>query len=155
MPATGQSLGAATRDGVIERAREALALKRLDEPDSSDHLRRPDVSDLLRHSIPDDAQPVTITPAPINPLSLEVRRAIEASTLSTEAIARQLNTGHWVILRMMDPFYWKHSLVTLRELADALQLTVQVTLIPAEEQARKLGGTGSAGRAPRTSGSAP
>lgn len=121
---------APTESCVLERAREALALALLDAPVLSLARTLEDSPELLRQNIPDTARLVMITPAPVNPLSLELQRAIQASGLSTEELARRLNTGHWVITRMLDPFHWKHSLATVRALADVLSLKVQVQLIP-------------------------
>ncbi|AWT34601.1 hypothetical protein DM785_02790 [Deinococcus actinosclerus] len=124
---------ALTETLVIERAREALALALLDAPVQPRTRTLEDIPAFTRRHVPDAARLIRVTPAPVNPLSLELQRVIQASGLSTGELARRLNTGHWVILRMLDPFYWKHSLATLRELADALNLTVQVRLVRADE----------------------
>lgn len=42
-----------------------------------------------------------------------------------------MGTGHAAISRMADPFYWGHSVSTLRKLADVLGLQVEVKLTAA------------------------
>ena len=121
---------APTESRILECARETLALALLEAPVPNLARTLEDSPDLLRRNVPDTAQLVMITPAPLNPLSLELQRAVQASSLSTEELARRLHTGHWVITRMLDPFHWKHSLATVRALADVLSLEVQVQLVP-------------------------
>ncbi len=60
---------------------------------------------------------VLLEPAAMNPVSAELLRAIEQSGLSYHEIARRMGTGHAVISRMVNPFYWGHSLPTVRRLA--------------------------------------
>lgn len=71
---------------------------------------------------------VFLEPAPMNPVSLEVERAIAKSGLSYRELARRMETGHASISRIASPFYWGHSLPMLRRLADVLGLQVQFKL---------------------------
>ncbi|MFC6592390.1 type II toxin-antitoxin system HicB family antitoxin [Deinococcus lacus] len=69
-----------------------------------------------------------IEPAPMNPVSLEVERAIEASGLSYRELARRMGTGHASLSRLANPFYWGHSLPMLRRLAEELGLHIELKL---------------------------
>ena len=99
----------------------------------------PDARPLARHlaELPEDVQAdyagtdvqeVLLEPAPMNPVSLEVKRAIDASGLSYREVARRMGTGHAAISRMANPFYWGHSLPALHRLADVLGVQVQLKL---------------------------
>lgn len=74
------------------------------------------------------AETVQLSPAPINPVSVEIERAVEASGLSDSEIARRIGSSPAGVARLQDYFYWGHSLATLRKLADALSLQVEFKL---------------------------
>lgn len=74
-----------------------------------------------------------LEPAPTNPVSLGIERAVRQSGLSGAEVARRLGTTRSVLSRLTDPFYWGHSLDSLRRLARALGGEVEVRVkLPGE-----------------------
>lgn len=71
---------------------------------------------------------IWVEPAPMNPVSLEVARAIERTGKSLRALAPEIGMNYAALGRLQDPFYWGHSLSSLRQLADGLGLKVNLTL---------------------------
>ena len=83
--------------------------------------------------LPDDeleglegAEAALIEPLELNPVSLEVARAIRASGLTQVELASRMGTGQAAVWRLTDPFYWGHSLDSLRRLAIAMGKGVEV-----------------------------
>ena len=69
-----------------------------------------------------------MTPAALNPVSLELANAVRAAHLRPADLVRKLNVTRASISRLLDPFYFGQSLESLREVAAALgaELTVQL-----------------------------
>jgi antitoxin HicB len=63
---------------------------------------------------------VDIEPTETNPLSLELARVIKGSGLTQSDIAKRMGTTQSVVSRLTDPFYFGHSMDSLRRLAKAL-----------------------------------
>jgi len=73
-----------------------------------------------------DAQAVWIEPASQNPVSLELARAMTAQGLSGAEVARRMGLPRQVVSRMINPFYWGHSVSSLRRFAEAVGGTLEV-----------------------------
>lgn len=67
-----------------------------------------------------------VEPAPVNPVSLEVAEAIRASGLTQKEVARRMGTTQSAVSRLADPFYWGHSVESLRRLSEALGATLEL-----------------------------
>ncbi|GGL13933.1 hypothetical protein [Deinococcus radiotolerans] len=74
-----------------------------------------------------DVEVQFVTPAPLNPVSLQVARAIDHSRLSYREVARRAGLGDADLARLANPFYTGHSVADLQRLATTLHLTVNVT----------------------------
>lgn len=123
---------AKSREDLLRQAAEAIALALEDQPGHVASVTSLEQVDADIHAeLPSDYEVVFLVPAPMNPVSAEVARAIEASGLSYREVARQMGTGHAAISRMADPFYWGHSVTSLRKLAEVLGLSVEVKLTAA------------------------
>lgn len=66
-----------------------------------------------------------IAPAIMNPVSLEIDRAIQTRNISRRELARRLEVGNAAVQRMIDPFYWGHSMAVLRRVAAALEMHLE------------------------------
>ena len=70
-----------------------------------------------------------VEPATMNPVALEVTAAREAAGISQAELARRLGTARGNIsARLENPFYWGHKVETLRRVADALNLKLELKL---------------------------
>ena len=66
--------------------------------------------------------------APMNPISLEIAKAIGASGFTQSEVAKRLGTHQSAMSRLADPFYWGHSFSAVRRLAEILGHTLNVKL---------------------------
>ncbi|WP_407541955.1 hypothetical protein Q0M94_16895 (plasmid) [Deinococcus radiomollis] len=125
--ATGTTLG-----DLVTNLSQAVALHLHEDPGSPAPKART-AADLPASALaPYDAPPLEllITPAPINPVSLEIERLVEASPLSLRNLAKEVGTSHSALIRMMNPFYWGHSLSSLRQLGVALDVEPVLSFRP-------------------------
>lgn len=133
IPELNVSATGKTSEQVRERLQQgaALALHELaaqGHPVPTPHFQAlSDLPDELRADFP-DATVEMLDAAPINPLSLEIERAIEASGLTDSEVARRMNSSPAAVHRLQDYFYWGHSIASLRRLAEVLGLKVEVKL---------------------------
>ncbi|MBS3934401.1 MAG: XRE family transcriptional regulator [Truepera sp.] len=67
-----------------------------------------------------------IEPAPVNPVSREVAEAIRTSGLTQKEVARRMGTTQSAVSRLADPFYWGHSVESLRRLSEAVGATLEL-----------------------------
>lgn len=67
-----------------------------------------------------------LAPAVMNSVSLEAARAIDASGLTQAEVAARMGTTQSAISRLVDPFYWGHSVDSLRRLANALEVRFEL-----------------------------
>jgi antitoxin HicB len=74
-----------------------------------------------------DEQLVQVEPAPINPVSLLLGDLFESSGRTLTDLAPILGMKRPALSRLQDPFYWGHSLATLRTIAERLDRTVEVS----------------------------
>ncbi|SDF03729.1 antitoxin HicB [Thermus arciformis] len=103
----------------------ALALLELEEagkpiPEPSEGVPLETLSEL--HA----PQVVFLEPAPVNPVSLELWRALKARGLSQRELARRMGTSPSAVHRLLDPFYFGHSLESLRRATKALGVGLEV-----------------------------
>lgn len=93
-----------------ERAAQALALHLHGLEESGEPIPCPTQA----------AGETRVAPAPMNPVSLAVERAIRESGMSEYALAKALGVHQRVLTRLTDLFYWGHSLSSLRRVAEVL-----------------------------------
>ena len=72
-----------------------------------------------------EVETALIEPAPINPLSVLIERAIHEAresdpSLSDTELARRMDTSRASLSRLRDFFYWDHGAVSLRKLERVL-----------------------------------
>ncbi|GAA5533674.1 helix-turn-helix transcriptional regulator [Deinococcus aluminii] len=75
------------------------------------------------------------TVPPPDPVSLELRRALRLRKMSGAQVAQQLGVTPPVVSRWLSPNYHQHGMETLRRIADALDMDVEVKLKPRERKA--------------------
>ncbi|GMA15787.1 XRE family transcriptional regulator [Deinococcus metallilatus] len=75
------------------------------------------------------------TVPPPDPVSLELRRALRLRKMSGAQVAQQLGVTPPVVSRWLSPDYHAHGMETLRRIADALDMDVEVKLKPRERKA--------------------
>ncbi|MFC4427011.1 hypothetical protein [Deinococcus navajonensis] len=123
----------ATPDGVRQALSQGLALHLLDAQAPLPKPRARRLQDLpasVQHAYGDrEVEEELITPAPVNPVSLQVERAIALSGLSYREIARRMQITQPALLQMADPFYEDHTVSSLRGLAAVLQLALDMTFV--------------------------
>ena len=117
------------------RMREALALHLYEMAQDGDsvpaQISTPDdypnreASDVVRR----------VDPAPMNPVSFEVERALSATGKSLRQLSQEIGISQPTLSRLQNPFYWGHSIASLRTLADALGVSLQVKFADAEHAA--------------------
>lgn len=78
-----------------------------------------------------------VAPAEPDPVALEVARAIAESGLTHREVAERMGVPRPSVSRLADPFYDGHSLASLRRLANALGLQVDVGLTACADPRRK------------------
>ena len=69
-----------------------------------------------------------VEPAPMNPVAAQVEAARNAANLTQAEFARRLGMARSNVSRLENPFYWGHSLKTLKRVADALEQKLQIEL---------------------------
>ncbi|MFB9991531.1 hypothetical protein ACFFLM_06060 [Deinococcus oregonensis] len=80
-----------------------------------------------------EVEEVFVTPAPVNPVSVQVERTLAASGLSYREVARRMGTLPAAVAQLADPFYWDHRVVSLRQLAAVLNLALDLEFVQAVE----------------------
>jgi antitoxin HicB len=122
-----------TREATLASLAQGLALVLQDLSERGLTHPQPTKRDALDLSDDDPEEPyelAEVAPAPINPVSLEIERAIDAAGLSEAEVARRMGTSRAAMTRITDPFYWGQSLNTLNKLAKALNAELSVHLEP-------------------------
>lgn len=116
-----------TPDDALRLASEALALYFVETQSSPNpqYAKLQDVpASVYRHF--DYPIATTIAPAAMNPVSLEIEQMIERSGLTQTEISQRMGTSGAALSRLKNPFYWGHSLETLRKLAHATGQQLEV-----------------------------
>lgn len=70
-----------------------------------------------------------LAPAP-DQVSLELRRALRLRRMSGAQMAQELGVTPPVVSRWLSPDYHAHGMETIRRMAEALEMDVEVRLIP-------------------------
>lgn len=120
---------APTRDHLIHQTREAIALALEDQPEHRPRLRgRDDLGADLLADLDGHEELLFLPPAEMNPVSLEIEQALAAAGITQAELARRLGTSRSAVSRLVNPFYWGHSLDMLRRVARALEAELEVRL---------------------------
>ncbi|MBI0447117.1 XRE family transcriptional regulator [Deinococcus sp. DB0503] len=80
-----------------------------------------------------EPRPELAPPTP-DPVSLELRRVLRERGLTGAEIAERLGIKPPLVSRWLSPNYHQHSMDTLRRIADALDMEVEVKLKPRERK---------------------
>uniref|UniRef100_UPI0025D73DBB helix-turn-helix domain-containing protein n=1 Tax=Deinococcus sp. TaxID=47478 RepID=UPI0025D73DBB len=80
-------------------------------------------------ALPEHYEVLFLEPAPMNPVSSEIERALAAANISQAELARRIRSSRSAVSRMLSPFYWGHSLEVLRRVAAALGAELSVHLV--------------------------
>lgn len=125
--ATGKS-----KEQILERLSEALALHLYDMEQEGDHAPLPHSYEAAtlkgKYS---DAEFAKVSPAELNPLSLEIGKVIDDSGKSLRQIESETGIKYSVLSRLQDPFYWGHSLRSVLAFAQAFGLKTKFEFIAA------------------------
>ena len=118
----------ASREAVTLSLREGMALSVLhlqnnNLPVPAPTSRETDVDDRA----PDD-ELIWLEPAPVNPVSLEIERALAARHWTQAELARRMGVHRAQVSRLTDPFYFGQNLSTLQRVAQALDAKLNVHL---------------------------
>lgn len=120
---------AKTRETLIEHAREAIALALEDRPHQTPTITSVEQLDPdTRADMDASAEVLYLEPAAMNPVSLEIEAALEGAGISQAELARRLGTSRSAVSRMVNPFYWGHSMDLLRRVAQVLGMKVEIKL---------------------------
>lgn len=117
-----------TREQVIESLRQgmALSLLRLAEKGIQAPPATTCEADVVQEDPTDEL--IWLEPASVNPVSLELERLLKEKGLGQSDLARLMGVSRSAIHRLLDPFYFGHSLSSLRKLAEATGARLEVTL---------------------------
>jgi antitoxin component HigA of HigAB toxin-antitoxin module len=88
-----------------------------------------DALDLSEYE-PEAYEIADVEPALLNPISLEIERAIRKTGMTEAEVARRMGTSRASLTRITDPFYWGHSLSMLRRFAEAVGAEVKLEFPP-------------------------
>jgi antitoxin HicB len=139
VPDVSGAVGAGdTLEQAVASLAESLATQLEDLRERGLELPAPtpkDQLDLSEFKPEEPYQVVEVTPAPMNPVSLAIERALERSGTNKAELARRMGIPRSNATRITDPFYWGHSSDTLRKVAQALHAEMRVTFEPREEVA--------------------
>lgn len=75
---------------------------------------------------------------PLNPVSLMLREAVVASGLSQTEVAERAGMLQPSLARLIDPHYHRHSVASVRQVARALGLELDIQLRPASVPSRSI-----------------
>jgi antitoxin HicB len=120
-----------TRDATMKSLSEGLALALQDLHERG--LPVPVPSDRANLNL-DEYEPeepyeiVSVSPAKMNPVSIEIEKALESAGMTQAELARRMGVSRSVVSRITDPFYFGHTVSTLRRVADALGVDLEVRL---------------------------
>lgn len=140
-PLGGFLANAETREEAIQQAQESLAIYLHETGGAAPRYGKlADVpKDVLNSllAIPISPKGLLLSPAPMNPISLEIERILEKSGESLRVIAKRIGTSPAALVRMKDPFYWGHSVRSLRDIAQACHQQLEVRFKPVPRAAQR------------------
>jgi antitoxin HicB len=133
-PLGGFMANAETRDEAIAQAKESLAiyLREMNNP-APRFTKLADVPKTVLANLlapPSKPEGLMVEPAPMNPVSLEIERILERSDQSLRSLAKTIGTSPAALTRLKDPFYWGHSVRSLRDVALACGQQLEVKFKP-------------------------
>ncbi|MBB6015157.1 helix-turn-helix domain-containing protein [Deinococcus radiopugnans] len=112
---------------VLKLAGESIAVALEDQPHHVAQIKSlEDLDTDLRADLDGSEEIVFLNPAPMNPVSLEIEHALNNAQVSQAELARRIGSSRSAVNRLVNPFYWGHSLDVLRRVAAALDAEVQV-----------------------------
>lgn len=110
----------------------ALALQELTErglpPPTASPRTELDLSD---YEPTEPYEIVEVSPARMNPVSIEIEQALESAGVTRTELARRMQVIRSVVSRITDSFYFGHSLRTVQRVADALNVRLEIKLAQA------------------------
>ena len=125
---------AETREAATRQAEESLAvlLREMGNP-APRYATLADVSPAALAGLlapPTAPEGLMLEAAPMNPISLEIERILEKSGETLRVIAGRIGTSPAALIRMKDPFYWGHSVRSLRDVAQACNQQLEMRFKP-------------------------
>lgn len=114
-----------TREAVIESLREGMALSALYLQQNGLPVPSPTSTEADVERQPGD-ELIWLAPAEVNPVSLEIERALNAQHLTQAELARRMGVHRAQVSRLTDPFYFGQNLGTLKRVAEALGARLSV-----------------------------
>lgn len=85
-----------------------------------------------------------IEPIPLNPVSLAIDRELRRTGVTKAELARRIGAKPPFVSRLVDPLYWGHNTETLRRVAEALGMQLEVSFkarrSPRQQRPRSPGG---------------
>lgn len=87
--------------------------------------------DLSDYELTEPYEIVEAAPAKMNPVSIEIERALESAGVTRTELARRMQVPRSVVSRITDPFYFGHSVRTVQRVADALNVRLEIRLAQA------------------------
>ncbi|WP_221090356.1 helix-turn-helix domain-containing protein [Deinococcus aquaedulcis] len=119
---------ASSRDELLRLSRESLAVALEDRTGHQPAVHQlADVAPEVRRELTGTEEVLFLDPAPMNPVSLAIQAALDRAGISQAELARRMGTSRSAVHRLLNPFYWGHSLELLRRVAEALDARVHVT----------------------------
>ncbi|MBZ9712119.1 helix-turn-helix domain-containing protein [Deinococcus multiflagellatus] len=119
---------ASSRDELLRLSRESLAVALEDRTGHQPVVHQlADVAPEVRRELTGTEEVLFLDPAPMNPVSLAIQAALDRAGISQAELARRMGTSRSAVHRLLNPFYWGHSLELLRRVAEALDARVHVT----------------------------
>ncbi|QFP76303.1 helix-turn-helix transcriptional regulator [Deinococcus sp. AJ005] len=118
---------APNREELLKLTRESIAVALEDVPAVSPTVNSvADISPGVRAELDGSEEILFLNPASMNPVSLEIEQTLNAAGVSQAELARRIGSSRSAVNRLVNPFYWGHSLDVLRRVAEALNTEVQV-----------------------------
>lgn len=122
------ALGKKSRQEALESVRSGLALYLLELELESRPIPEP-VSTEATTELEEGEEFTWIEPAPVNPVVVELLKAMERAGVSQAELARRMGVSRTVVNRMLNPFTHDHKVSSLERIANALHKRLHVELV--------------------------